>query len=67
MITSGSAERWPTDQVIVDLRSAGLERACVVRWKLATLASAFVTRKIGAISVPDRNALTHSLSRVLPT
>ena len=38
MITTASAGRWSSDREIVDLATAGLRHACVVRWKIATLA-----------------------------
>jgi len=54
MITTASRTTWPSDVAIADLKSAGLPRPCVVRFKLFTLPNAVILRKAGALAVPDR-------------
>ena len=66
MITTAAGGRWPSDLDIIDLSSAGLRRACVVRWKLFTLATSLLARRVGAIGDADRPQLAASLSRLLP-
>src|ERR1700749_1701407 len=34
MITTKTTPPWPGDSVVADLVSAGLEKPCIIRWKL---------------------------------
>jgi mRNA interferase MazF len=55
MITTGARIRWQSDIAIDDLNMAGLQRPCVVRWKLFTLPNDVILKKAGMLSEPDRN------------
>lgn len=56
MITRATHTRWPSDHVIVDLGSAGLRHASVVRWKLFTLDNRIMQRRIGTLGQNDRDS-----------
>ena len=66
MVTTAARMRWPSDMAISDLGSAGLPRACVVRWKLFTLPNHLIERKAGTLSHADRAAVTSTTRAVLP-
>lgn len=55
MITTANGTNWPSDIAIVDLGSAGLPRACVVRFKLFTLPNAAILRRAGTLAEQDRH------------
>ena len=55
MITTASRLHWPSDIAIGDLATAGLQRPCVVRWKLFTLPNEIILRRAGKLGEPDRN------------
>jgi mRNA interferase MazF len=57
MITTAARTKWPSDVAIADLRAAGLDHPCVVRWKLFTLPNDIIVRRAGKLSVGDRNAM----------
>ena len=65
MITTGAESRWPSDHAIIDLGSAGLKHASVVRLKLFTLPVAVVGRAIGRLGAEDRRAVAARLDPVL--
>ncbi len=65
MITTAALTKWPSDIPIADLANAGLTAASVVRFKCFTLEESLVTRKIGALSGPDRETASASLQQVL--
>jgi len=66
MITTASATQWESDVSIAGLVEAGVLTASVVRLKCFTLEESMVSRKIGALSKPDRaqvvDTLQHSLA-----
>ena len=64
MITSARTD-WPSDVAIRDWQEAGLSVPCKVRFKLFTLDDALVLRKLGTLSVPDRDAIRSALRQVL--
>ena len=66
MVTSASQERWSSDHDILDLASAGLTRASVVRYKVATIPRTFVYRILGSLSDDDRVRVRGRLTRILP-
>ena len=66
MVTSGAQDRWSSDHDIVDLAAAGLTRPSVVRYKLATIPSTFVYRRLGALSPDDRAQVSERLVDILP-
>jgi mRNA interferase MazF len=53
MITTAKESSWPSDVQIVDLKSAGLQTSCVIRWKLATIPNALILRALGMLSAGD--------------
>lgn len=61
MITTAARMQWPSDVPITGLSDAGLLAASVVRLKCFTLEESMVTRKIGALSGPDRIAMLAAL------
>lgn len=66
MITTAAHGRWPSDHELIDLASAGLTRSCVVRWKIFTLASTIISRRIGTIGAVDRAGLQTKLDSIFP-
>ena len=67
MITSALQGPWSTDHEIIDTVEAGLHRACVVRYKISTLAPTFMNRRLGSFSGTDRRAVSAHLATILPT
>jgi mRNA interferase MazF len=65
MITTGTGSFWPTDHRILDLAAAGLARASVVRWKVFTLPTALIGRRIGCLGAPDRSGVAAIMDSVL--
>lgn len=65
MITTGVHSRWEGDVAISDLDSAGLQRPCVVRWKIFTLPNQNILRRLGALGAPDRAAVFTSGQSIL--
>jgi len=57
MVTTAGLTAWPSDIAITDLSSAGLHRACVVRFKLFTLPNAIILRRAGALAETDRTGV----------
>lgn len=66
MITTGRASQWPLDVAVSDLEAAGMKHNCIVRRKLATLDLRRIERRLGQLAQGDREAVTRSLSSVLP-
>lgn len=54
MITSSTKKDWPSDVVIEDRQSAGLNVACRVRWRLATVPNDLIAKSIGSLTGMDR-------------
>lgn len=65
MITTAGHTRWQSDIVIDDLKSAGLRRPCVVRWKLFTLPNDIILKKAGAMAALDRDKIVEAAREVL--
>ncbi len=55
MITTAARSKWPSDVAIEDPTPAGLNRPCVVRWKLFTLPNDFILRRAGRLAARDRD------------
>lgn len=66
MITSATSERWTSDLDIEDLQSAGLDRRSRVRWKIFTLPTDVIERRLGCLSQTDRSSATQRLSAIFP-
>ena len=65
MITTGAGSSWTSDHPIVDLTAAGLRHPCVVRWKVFTLPTGVITRRIGQLGPRDQAALASRLTGIL--
>ena len=65
MITTAAKSHWPQDVPLKDAAAAGLTAASVVRIKLFTLDNRLVSRKIGALSPRDRQAVRKMLKSVM--
>lgn len=63
-ITS-QAVRFPSDYALRDWAQAGLKRPSIVRLKLATLASALVRYKPGAVTATDLKEVNIRIKQVL--
>jgi mRNA interferase MazF len=66
MITTASHSKWPSDIAIEDLKRAGLNRPCVVRWKLFTLPNSFIVRRAGSLATGDRDKVASVAREILP-
>ena len=65
MITTAGRSKWPTDIIIEGLKSAGLNRPCVVRWKLFTLPNDFILRRAGSLKARDRDNVVSVARNIL--
>jgi hypothetical protein len=65
MITAAVRSRWPSDVQISDLAAAGLNRACVLGWKVFTLPNEIILRRAGALSAEDRARVFEAVIGVL--
>jgi mRNA interferase MazF len=65
MITTGARSSWPSDVAIEDLKLAGLNRPCVVRWKLFTLPNEFILRRAGKLASRDRDKVVSAVHNIL--
>jgi mRNA-degrading endonuclease toxin of MazEF toxin-antitoxin module len=66
MITTAARSNWPSDVAITDLKTAGLNRPCVLRWKVFTLPNQLILRRAGRLSSSDQSNLA-SVSRKILT
>ena len=57
------ASPWPGDVPIVDLGSAGLKVACIVRLKSFTPDNRLILRRVGDLSKDDRSGVAAAVSR----
>lgn len=62
MITSTKSE-WPSDVILDAWGDANLSVPCKVRFKLFTLDRTMIIRKLGILSLGDRQAVRDALSR----
>jgi mRNA interferase MazF len=65
MITTGANSAWPSDIAITDLEAAGLSHHSILRWKVFTLPSSLIIRRIGRLAEPDRAALALTQATML--
>jgi len=65
MVTTKAHHPWPGDVPIVDLGSAGLKVACIVRLKVFTLDNRLILRRVGELSKADRSGVAAAVSRYL--
>jgi len=52
MITTGGGSTWPSD-IGFDWTQAGLQHACILRWKVFTLPQLLILRRIGRLAPGD--------------
>ena len=65
MITTAGRTRWTSDITISDLTAAGLQRPCVVRWKLFTLPNEIILKRAGRLSELDRSSVADAARAIL--
>lgn len=65
MITSAENAPWPHDIPLIDLASAGLSSASVIRLKWFTIDNRLILRRAGALAVRDRRSLRRVMRGVL--
>ncbi len=65
MITTGAGGPWSSDHPVGDLAAAGLRQPCLVRWKIFTLPTGLVARRIGRLGAQDQAALASRLAGIL--
>jgi mRNA interferase MazF len=65
MITAAARSKWPSDVAIEDLKPAGLNRPCVIRWKLFTLPNDFILRRAGILASSDRDKVVSVAQNIL--
>jgi mRNA interferase MazF len=65
MITTAGHSRWSDDIEISDLAEAGLNRPCVVRWKLFTLPNEVIVKKVGSLAGTDLNTVAAVVRTIL--
>jgi mRNA interferase MazF len=65
MITSATDAAWPLDVGIKDLKNAGLNVECAVRFKLFTLDQRLVLRKAGTLGTNDQKRVTAAIKTLL--
>jgi mRNA interferase MazF len=65
MITSQNNPDWPLDTTITGIRRAGLTAPSKVRFKLFTLDSRLIIKKIGTLIDSDQNAVRKALQSML--
>ncbi len=65
MITTAARSNWPSDITIHDLRRAGLNHACVIRWKLFTLPNEIILKRLGYLAERDRQDVIAALHKYL--
>jgi mRNA interferase MazF len=65
MSTTAVRSKWPSDVAIEDLKPAGLNRPCVVRWKLFTVPNNFILRRAGRLAARDRDNVVSVAHNIL--
>lgn len=64
MITTAKESHWPSDLAIEVLAAAGLNVACIVRWKLFTLPNTLILRRLGLFSAIDRERSERAVTAI---
>jgi mRNA interferase MazF len=65
MITTAAGSNWPSDIAIKDLKPAGLNRPCVIRWKLFTLPNGYILRRAGKLGPADQDNVASATRHIL--
>jgi len=66
MITTAVRTKWPSDVAIEGFKSAGLDRPCVVRWKLFTLPNDLILKRAGTLATRDRDNIVPAVRAIMP-
>ena len=66
MITAAAQSKWASDIAIEDLKAAGLNRPCVIRWKIFTLPNTLILRRAGELAMRDREHVVAAARSILP-
>lgn len=64
MITTAKRSAWPSDILLKQPTTAGLNEECYVRWKVFTLPNTLIRRTTGSLSLQDAD-LVRTASRGL--
>lgn len=64
MITSALHHEWPGDIHITNLRSCGLSKASLIRFKLFTLDNRLIKSRIGILTESDQKNLKDKFTKV---
>jgi mRNA interferase MazF len=65
MITTASRTLWTSDIAIDDPKGAGLQRPCVVRWKLFALPNEVILKRAGRLGAPDLGNVINAARAIL--
>ncbi len=65
MVTTAARTKWPSDIAITDLKLAGLNRPCVLRWKLFTLPNELILRRAGKLGSSDRDNVVLAARKIV--
>jgi mRNA interferase MazF len=65
VITSTTQDPWPSDIVLNDLDTAGLQTPCRVRWRVTTIPNDLIIRKIGRLSGIDKLRCERELANMI--
>jgi mRNA interferase MazF len=65
MITTAARTRWRSDVAIEYLKPAGLNRPCVVRWKLFTLPNDLILKRAGKLASQEREKVSSAMRTIL--
>jgi mRNA interferase MazF len=66
MITTAAGSTWPSDIAIEELKPAGLNRPCFIRWKLFTLPNDLILRRAGGLASRERDRVVSVARTLLP-
>ena len=67
MITTAKHSDWPSDVTLEEWREAGLTASCRVRFKLFTLDTQLVLKRLGCLGERDKQSVQAALSQCLTT
>lgn len=65
MITTAARSHWHSDIAIEDLKSCGLDRSCIIRWKIFTLPNNAILRHLGKLGRRDQDTVVSAARTVL--
>jgi mRNA interferase MazF len=65
MITTAGHHPWQGDVHLTDLKAAGLNAPCLVRFKLFTLDNRLIIKKIGRLAAADQRQVSQQIQTYL--